>query len=93
MKRIDLVEHPVDLAQLLTLVQDGPVMLLAPNGKEYLLAEADDFDQEVEQLRNSLPFQAFLEGRTGHHRPWRALADLAREVDAEGAAPPESLAE
>ena len=86
MKRINLIEHPIDMASLLELVQEGPVVLLAPNGKEYMLAEADDFEQEVEQLRNSQAFQTFLEHRAEKNRPRRALADLAREVDAELAA-------
>ena len=47
MKRINLVEHPVDTTTLLALAQDGPVVLLAPNGKEYVLAAADDFDLEL----------------------------------------------
>jgi hypothetical protein len=88
MKRINLIEHPIDMASLLELVQEGPVVLLAPNGKEYMLAEADDFEQEVEQLRNSQAFQTFLEHRAAKNRPRRALADLAREVDAELTAQP-----
>lgn len=87
MKRINLIEQPIDMAHLLELVQEGSVILLAPNGKEYVLAEADDFDREVEQLQNSQAFQTFLERRAAKHRPRRALADLKREVEAEVAAP------
>ncbi|MBX0328415.1 hypothetical protein K2Z83_12085 [Oscillochloris sp. ZM17-4] len=86
MKRINLLEQPVDMTELLTLIQEGPVVLLAPNGKEYLVAEADDFDQEVEQLRASTAFQAFLDERRAHRRPRRAITDVARDVEAELAA-------
>lgn len=86
MKRINLIDHPVDMTELLTLMQEGPVVLLAPNGKEYLVAEADDFEQEVEQLRTSTAFQAFLDERSTHRRSRRDLTDVAREVEAELAA-------
>ncbi|WP_129630524.1 hypothetical protein [Candidatus Oscillochloris fontis] len=83
MKRVNLMEHPVDMTELLTLVQTGPVVLVAPDGKEYLVAEADDFEQEVEQLRASVAFQAFLDARRAQHRPRRTLAEVAHEVDTE----------
>lgn len=86
MKRITLLDHPVDMAELLTLAQEGPVVLVAPNGKEYLLTEADDFEQEAEQLRSSVRFQAFLDERSAHRRPRRPLTEVAREVEAELAA-------
>lgn len=86
MKRVNLMEHPVDMTELLTLVQEGPVVLVAPDGKEYLVAEADDFEQEVEQLRASVAFQAFLDERRAHRHPRRTLAEVAREVEAELAA-------
>jgi hypothetical protein len=38
-------------------------LLLAPDGREYILSQADDFEQEVETLRQSTKFQAFLAER------------------------------
>jgi hypothetical protein len=83
MKRINLVEYPLDTTALLALAQEGPVVLLAPNGKEYVLAEADTFDQEIEQLRNSQAFQAFLEQRAAKGRPRRALTAVMQDIEAE----------
>lgn len=39
-------------------------MLLTADGKESLLAEADDFDREVQALRASPAFQRFLDVRS-----------------------------
>lgn len=83
MKRITITDENVDLATAFALAEDGPVILLARNGKEYVLAPADDFDQEVEQLRQSTVFQQFLEERSAIKRPRRPLTDIAREIEEE----------
>ena len=83
MKRITITDETTDLDQVFALAENGPVVLLAPNGKEYVLAPADDFDQEVEQLRQSAAFQQFLEERSAQKRPRRPLSDIAREIEEE----------
>lgn len=83
MKRVNIKEFPIELVQVLELAHEGPVVLLGPNGKEYVLAEADDFDQEVEQLRQSVEFQKFLDERTAKQRPRRLLRDVARAIEEE----------
>ena len=88
MKMINLAEQPIDITHILELAQEGPVVLLAADGREYVIAEADDFEQEVEQLRNSLAFQRFLDERSAHKTNKRRipLDVIAREIDAELAA-------
>jgi hypothetical protein len=83
MNIIDLTQQHVDIFQALELAHDGPLVLIAPDGREYVLAEADDFDREVELLRSSAAFQQFLDARlaTKHHR--RPLADVLHDVEAE----------
>lgn len=83
MKRITITEHTTDLEQVFALAEEGPVVLLAPNGKQYVLAPADDFEQEIEQLRQSTAFQQFLEARSGKKRPRRSLTEVAREIEVE----------
>lgn len=83
MKRITITDATKDLDSVLALAENGPVVLLAPNGKEYVLAPADDFEQEVEQLRQSATFQQFLDERSAKKRPRRPLAEIAREIEAE----------
>jgi hypothetical protein len=88
MKMINLAEQPIDITHILELAQEGPVVLLAADGREYVIAEADDFEQEVEQLRSSLAFQRFLDERSAYKTNKRRipLDVIAREIDAELAA-------
>jgi hypothetical protein len=88
MKLINLAEQTVDITHVLELAQEGPVVLLAADGREYVLAEADDFDREVEQLRNSVAFQRFLDERSAYQTAKRRipLDVIAREIEAELAA-------
>jgi len=88
MKLINLAEQPVDITQVLELAREGPVVLLAADGHEYVLAEADDFDREVEQLRNSVAFQRFLDERSAYQTTKRRipLDEIRREIEAELAA-------
>ena len=88
MKLINLAEQTVDITQVLELAQEGPVVLLAADGREYVLAEADDFDREVEQLRNSIAFQRFLDQRSAYQTTKQRIPlDVIRqEIEAELAA-------
>jgi hypothetical protein len=88
MKLINLAEQPLDITHVLELAQEGPVILLAADGREYILAEADDFDREVEQLRNSVAFQRFLDERSAYQTAKRRipLDEIRREIEAELAA-------
>ena len=88
MKLINLAEQSVDITQVLELAQEGPVILLAADGREYVLAEADDFDREVEQLRNSIAFQRFLDERSAYQTTKRRipLDTIRHEIEAELAA-------
>jgi hypothetical protein len=88
MKLINLAEQPVDISYVLELAQKGPVVLLAADGRKYILAEADDFDREVEQLRNSVTFQRFLDERSAYRTTKRRipLDEIRREIEAELAA-------
>ena len=88
MKLINLAEQAVDISHVLELAQEGPVVLLAPDGREYVVAEADDFDREVEQLRNSVAFQRFLDERSAYQTTKRRipLDEIRREIEAELAA-------
>lgn len=88
MNLINLAEQPIDITHILELAQAGPVVLLAADGREYVLAEADDFDHEVEQLRNSVAFQRFLDDRSAYQTTKRRipLDVIQREIEAELAA-------
>ena len=64
-KSIDLLKEHPDLSKVIHLAEKEFVLLVAPNGHQLILAEADDFDAEVGALRNSRRFQQFLDERMG----------------------------
>jgi len=78
MKTIDLAQHKLDVEQILELARQGPVLLLTADGEEFCVAEADDFEREVEALRNSRAFQQFLDERSKDKRTF-PLEELEKE--------------
>ncbi len=82
MKMINLAQETADLEQLLNLARKEPVLLLTLEGEEFCLAEADDFDQEVEALRKSSVFQKFLDERSQDKRII-SLEELEEELNEE----------
>jgi hypothetical protein len=63
MRTIDLQKEKFELSQLFDTARSEPVLLLTPDGDEFILSHADEFDDEVEALRNSQSFQTFLDER------------------------------
>jgi hypothetical protein len=83
MNVIDLTQQHVDIFHALELAHDGPLVLIAPDGREYVLAEADDFDREVELLRSNAAFQQFLDERLAAKHQRRPVTDVLRDIEAE----------
>jgi hypothetical protein len=78
-KSIDLRSENVDLSQLLHMAQGEAVLVVTPDGHEFILAEADDFDAEAEALRQSARFQAFLDRRAGE-KSRIPIEDIEKEI-------------
>lgn len=84
MKTVNLETNTLDLETIVNLARQEPVLLLTADGKEFLLAEADDFDREVETLRASQTFQRFLDERSRCTRriPLEEIeAEIERELE------------
>ncbi len=81
MKRIEVSDTP-GLAGLVAEALEEPVLLVTAEGRELLLAEADDFAREVEELRASPAFQRFLDERSACERRV-SLSALECEIAAE----------
>jgi|OM-RGC.v1.032665319 hypothetical protein len=80
MKSVDLRTQEVEVSQLLHLAERESVLVIAPDGHEFLVAGADDFDAEVEALRKSARFQSFLDQRMKH--PSRIpIEEIEREIE------------
>ena len=64
MKTVDLKQTSTTLEELLHWASLDPVLILAQNGHEFLLEEADEFDREIAVLGGSEKFMGFLEERS-----------------------------
>ncbi|MEX0801768.1 MAG: hypothetical protein WD688_00340 [Candidatus Binatia bacterium] len=82
MKTIDLQKEKLDLDGVIKIARREPVLLMTPDGKEFCIAEADDFEREVEALRGSQAFQRFLDERSAS-RKRIPLEEIEAEIDQE----------
>jgi hypothetical protein len=57
---IELAQTHPTLEEVFGLAKDGVVLLRRPDGSAFALAALDDFEVEVELLRNSPDFLSFL---------------------------------
>lgn len=64
MKTVNLEKEKLNLKDVINLARREPILLITPDGKEFCIAEADDFEREVEALRVSQAFQKFLDERS-----------------------------
>jgi hypothetical protein len=63
MKTIDVGETRLTLLDALRLAREDNLVLRAADGEEFLLAQMDDFAQEVALVRGQPELMAFLEER------------------------------
>ncbi len=89
MRTINLADEKLALEEVIKLARKEPVLLLTPDGKEYMISEADDFQQEVEALRGSGAFQKFLNERSKRKRAI-PLEEIEKEIERELARPGKS---
>lgn len=82
MKTIDLAEEKPNIESIIDLASREPVLLVTSDGKEFFVSPADDFEREVEMLRASSSFQAFLDARSKYKRTV-SLDEVERRIDEE----------
>jgi len=63
-KTIDLSKRVQTLEELLALASEEGLILRTPEGREFILAEADDLSQEIELVRRNQELMQFLEQRS-----------------------------
>ena len=86
MKTVNLKDEKLDLETVINLARKETVVILTSDGKEFVIAAADDFEQEVDALRNSQSFQRFLAERSqsiGRIPLEEIEAEIERELTAE----------
>ena len=82
MKTVDLTKEKLDLEAVIKIASREPILLVTPDGKEFCIAEADDFEREVEALRESRAFQRFLDERSASTRRI-PLEEIEAEIEHE----------
>jgi len=63
MKTIDAATVST-FSELLDLAEDETVLVTTPDGREFIVAEIDDFDHEIEAVRNNRELLDLLEERS-----------------------------
>ena len=64
MKAIDVSRASPTLREVLRLAGEDNVLLRTSEGRQYVLAEIDDFAEEVARVRNNAPVMELLDTRS-----------------------------
>ncbi len=64
MKTIDLSSELLTLNELLQLASEDDIILKTPEGQEFMLAQLEDFEQEVELVRQNPELMQLLKERS-----------------------------
>jgi hypothetical protein len=80
---IELTETDPTLDEIMGLAKDGVVVLRKPDGSAFAVAQLDDFEIEVELLRNRPDFLGFLR-QLSREDAAISLEDLRKELPSEG---------
>ena len=64
MKTIDLTNGTPSVPELLNIASEDNVLLRTADGREYVLAEVDDFEREVERVRQNQELMELLDQRS-----------------------------
>jgi len=78
-KVIELADAQPTLNEVMGLAKEDIVVLREPDGAVYAVSQVDDFDVEVEQLRNQPDFMAFLR-ELSRDKAVISLQDLRKEL-------------
>lgn len=83
MTTIDLRQHKATVEELLHLADGGMVVIIAENGREFVLEEADEFEKEVAWLSGCAKFIDFLKARAKEPATI-SIDDLEKELGLNG---------
>ncbi len=83
MRTITVSRRAKSIHALLKRARRENVILRSPEGEEFILAEIDDFDREIELTRQNRALMKFLDGRarqaeTVSHEEAKALLGLSQ---------------
>jgi len=72
MKTVDIPTQAKTVTSLLKKARKGGLILRSPNGQEFILAEIDDFNREIELTRHNKALMKFLDARGKHTKTLKA---------------------
>jgi hypothetical protein len=78
MKTVDLAAEALTVDQLMKLASGDNVILRTAEGREFLLAELEDLDEEIEAIRRNQELMEFLDQRS--HESQRYSLAQVREI-------------
>ena len=76
----DLKKQPLTLEEIMMLARDEAVRVIQADGREFILAPAESFEEEVARHGASERFMQFLAERSSH-RTGRSLAEIERDLN------------
>jgi hypothetical protein len=79
MKVVELAREPRTLEEVMTLATNELVVLRRSDGSVFAVSQLDDFDVEVELLKNNPEFMAFLK-QFSQQKAAISLEDLRKEL-------------
>ena len=68
MRTLDISANVPSVKELLELASDDNVILRTPEGREFVIAEIDDFDRELELVRQNEELMEFLRLRSAEEK-------------------------
>ncbi|HXV49791.1 MAG TPA: hypothetical protein VEB61_13370 [Candidatus Binatia bacterium] len=79
MKTVDIPTRAKTVTSLLKKAQRGGLILRSPNGQEFILAEIDDLDREIELTRQNKSLMKLLDARGRQTKTVKA-ADVKKQL-------------
>ncbi len=80
MKTIDLSETPGDLSDVLRLAAEENVVLTTSDGRQFVVAEIDDFEEEVRLVREQKELMDLLTERSADPKRF-SLDEIKKELN------------
>jgi hypothetical protein len=82
MKTVNVSTKSKTVTTLLKKAKKGGLILRSPEGHEFILAEIDDFNREIELTRQNKSLMKLLDERGTQNRTFKA-ADVKRQLGIE----------
>jgi len=79
MKKINIPTQSTTVTSLLKKAQRGGLILRSPDGQEFILAEIDDFNREIELTRHNKALMKLLDSRGKQTRTVKT-ADVKKQL-------------